>query len=101
MSVNMTGTWVESKIHALGLAVGNGLSFSAGTGAAHTGTKWMYFGNVMLKVVHGRTDKGTPYLNFFARNLRHAGCLVGGLLGEDDHAEAATVSSACKRVYDI
>jgi len=101
MSINMTGTWVESRIHALGLAGGHGLSFTAGAGAAHTGTRWMHLGGVMLKVVHGRTGTGTAYLNFFARNLRHAGYIVGGLLGEDDHAEAATVSSACKNVLDV
>jgi hypothetical protein len=100
MSINMTGKWVASKVHTLGLA-GGGLSFSAGTGAAHRGTKWMSFGKVSLKVVHGRTSTGVAYLNFFARNLRHAGYVVGGLLGEDDHQEAATVSSACKNIVDI
>mmetsp|Transcript_21136 Transcript_21136/g.60093 ORF Transcript_21136/g.60093 Transcript_21136/m.60093 type:complete len:208 (+) Transcript_21136:2-625(+) len=100
MSVNMTGKWVASRVHALGL-VGGGLSFSAGTGAVHTGSKWMSFGKVSLKVVHGRTKTGVAYLNFFARNLRHAGYVVGGLLGEDDHEEAATVSNACKSVIDI
>jgi hypothetical protein len=100
MSINITGKWVESRVHALGIA-GSGLSFSAGSGSAHTGTKWMSFGKMMLKVVHGRTSEGTAYLNFFVRNLRHAGHLVGGLLGEDDHEDAATVSGACKNVIDI
>jgi len=100
MSINITGKWVASKVHTLGIA-GGGLSFSAGSGKVHTGTKWMSFGKVMLKVVHGRTRTGTAYLNFFARNLRHAGYLVGGLLGEDDHEDATTVSSACKNVVDI
>jgi len=100
MSINMTGKWVQSKVHELGLA-GGGLFFRAGSGAVHTGTKWMSFGKVRLKVVHGRTDTGVAYLNFFAGNLRHAGHIVGGLLGEDDHEEAATVSEACKKVYDI
>jgi len=100
MSINITGKWAESKVHELGMA-GGGLSFSAGSGRAHTGTKWMPFGRVLLKVVHGRTSTGTAYLNFFARNLRHAGYLVGGLLGEDDHGDAATVSGACRNVVDI
>jgi len=101
MSINMTGKWVEAKVHSLGQAKGRGLYFTAGSGAAHTGTKWMVFGTVRLKVVHGRTKGGIPYLNFFVRNLREAGCLVGGLLGEDDHTEAAIPTSACRKVLDI
>ncbi|CAK0841718.1 unnamed protein product [Prorocentrum cordatum] len=100
MSINITGKWVEQKIRALGRASGTGVSFKAGAGAAHTGTKWMSFGKITLKVVHGRTKTGVAYLNFFARNLRHTGFLVGGLLGEDDHADAAEPSSACKRVIE-
>jgi len=101
MSVNITGKLAESKVHGLGQATGRGLYFVSGTGAAHTGTKWMSFGAVRLKVVHGRTNGGTPYLNFFVRNLRKMGVLVGGLLGEDDHTEAATPSSECRKVVDI
>jgi len=56
---------------------------------------------VALKVVHGRTTGGIPYLNFFARNLKKAGILVGGLLGEDDHEEAATPLGECRKVYDV
>jgi len=101
MSLNITGKWVEAKVHALGQAKGRGLYYTAGSGAAHTGTKWMSFGTVRLKVVHGRTRGGIPYLNFFVRNLKSAGCLVGGLLGEDDHTDAATPTSACRKVLDI
>jgi hypothetical protein len=101
MHVNITGKWAESKIHENGLGSGHGFTFSAGTAAAHTGTKWMTFGKISLKVVHGRTIDGTAYLNFFARNLRKAGYLVGGLLGEDDHTEAATVSSACRKSFEV
>ncbi|CAK0792263.1 unnamed protein product [Prorocentrum cordatum] len=101
MSINMTGTWVETKVNALGLVGGHGLYFNAGTGAAHTGTPWMSFGRVWLKVRHGRTSTGTAYLNFFARNLRHSGHLVGGLLGEDDHTEAETLNIGCKKTLEI
>jgi hypothetical protein len=100
MSINITGKLVEQKIHSLGRASGTGLSYRAGTGAAHTGTRWMSFGKINLKVVHGRTKTGVAYLNFYARNLKHAGHLVGGLLGEDDHEEAATTSSACRRIIE-
>ncbi|CAK0853670.1 unnamed protein product [Prorocentrum cordatum] len=101
MSVNMTGAWVESKVASLGLKGGHGLFFSAGTKAAGTGTPWMSFGAVWLKVRHGRTSTGTAYLNFFARNLRHAGHIVGGLLGEDDHTEVAALSSGCKKTLAL
>jgi hypothetical protein len=101
MSVNMTGTWVENKVTSLGLKGGHGLFFTAGTKAAGTGTPWMSFGKVWLKVRHGRTNAGTAYLNFFARNLRHTGQLVGGLLGEDDHTEVATMSNACKKTLAL
>jgi len=101
MQVNITGKWVESKVHVHGLGSGPGVTFSAGTATAHSGTKWMSFGKMSLKVVYGRTSGGTAYLNFFARNLRRAGYVVGGLLGEDDHTEAATPSSACRQTFEV
>jgi hypothetical protein len=101
MSISMTGALVETKVASFGLVGGHGLFFSAGTKPAGTGTPWMSFGKVWLKVRHGRTNTGTAYLNFFARNLRHTGQLVGGLLGEDDHTEVATVSSACKKTLSL
>jgi len=101
MSVNITGKWAEAKLHSHRQGSGHGLMFSAGTGASHTGTKWMSFGKIALKVVHGRTDEGIAYLNFFARNLRGAGYPIGGLLGEDDHSEATTPRRECRRVFDV
>ncbi|CAK0802785.1 unnamed protein product [Prorocentrum cordatum] len=99
MNINITGKWVEAKVHKLGR--GSGLMFNAGVGEPHTGTKWMTFGKIMLKVVHGRTSEGTAYLNFFARNLKMAGFLVGGLLGEDDHTEAASPTRACVQTVEV
>jgi len=101
MSVNITGKWAEAKAHDLGQPRGTGFFFTAGKGEAHTGTKWISFGKMQLKVVHGRTKEGVAYLNFFARNLKKAGLLIGGLLGEDDHEEAATPPGECRKVYDI
>jgi len=101
MSVSMTGTWVENKVKSFGLGGGHGLFFSAGTKAAGTGTPWMSFGKLSLKVRHGRTSSGTAYLNFFARNLRHTGHLIGGLLGEDDHTEVATLNSDCQKMLAL
>jgi len=101
MSINITGRWAESEVRKRVLGGGKGFTFTAGAGKAHTGTKWMSFGKVTLKVVHGRTREGTAYLNFFARNLRKAGYLVGGLLGEDDHTEAASPSRECRKTKEI
>jgi len=53
------------------------------------------FGKVQVKVAHGHTQNGAQYLNFYVKHLGHSGFSVGGLLGEDDHTEAATPSEAC------
>lgn len=100
-SVNITGKWAEAKAHACCDANGLGFFFVAGTGKPHSGSRWMSFGKLQLKVVHGRTVGGTPYLNFFARNLKDTGFLVGGLLGEDDHGEEEAVSEVCRKVVDV
>jgi len=101
MSINITGKWAESEVHRHVPGSGKGLTFTAGLGQAHAGTKWMSFGKISVKVVHGRTREGTAYLNFFARNLRKAGYLVGGLLGEDDHTEAASPSRECTKTFEV
>jgi len=63
--------------------------------------KWRRFGKVELKVANGRTRGGIEYLNVFARNLGRAGCPVGGLLGADDHTEAASRPSQCVRLLSL
>jgi hypothetical protein len=95
-TLNVTGQWVYE--HRQG-----GLHFSARTRNQHPrGTNWMHFGGqkhrVDMKVVHGHTSTGTSYLNFFVRHLADTGYPVGGLLGEDDHTEAAKPSSSCRKV---
>jgi hypothetical protein len=87
--LNVTGSWVEEK-HA------GGLRFQA-QGAHDENPRWQKFGKVQMKVAHGHTQQGTQYLNFYVKHLGHAGLAVGGLLGEDDHQEAATPSAECAR----
>lgn len=85
--LNITGAWV-GKNHT------GGLRFQAG----HVNDRnmdWEDFGKVSLKVAHGRTKSGTKYLNFYVKHLGRAGFLVGGLLGEDDHEDAAKPKEAC------
>ena len=40
-------------------------------------------------------DSGLSYLNLYVKHLGQAGFAVGGLLGEDDHADVITPSEAC------
>ncbi|CAK0877576.1 unnamed protein product [Prorocentrum cordatum] len=85
--LNVTGEWVEAT-------GSSGLNFKA-QGVYDEQPKWLKFGKVQVKVAHGRTLNGDPYLNFYVKHLGHSGFAVGGLLGEDDHTEAAMPSEAC------
>jgi len=87
--LNITGAWAEAK--RMG-----GFRFRA-QGARHDKHTWEHFGKVDLKVIHGLTQQGIQYLNFYVRNLKLSGFAVGGLLGEDDHTEAVTPIEACSR----
>jgi len=91
--LNVTGAWAEKTQTG-------GLHFDAQSALDET-PRWAEFGPVQLKISHGRTDKGVQYLNFYAKHLGHVGFVVGGLLGEDDHAEAATPSGACQRSVSL
>jgi len=95
-TLNVTGGWAEMRQQG-------GLRYSASDTVDHSrSTGWMRFGNTVghldLKVVHGTTSSGIKYLNFFVRHLGESGYRVGGLLGEDDHTDAATPDSNCKTV---
>jgi len=87
--LNITGEWVDAK-------GGGGLRFQA-KGVHDEQPKWLKFGKVEVKIVHGRTQKGVHYLNFYVKHLGLSGFAVGGLLGEDDHTEAAVPTEACLR----
>jgi len=80
--VNITGSWVEAT-HA------GGYVFESGSATSET-PKWLTFGKVGVKVVHGQTRTSIRYLNVYVKDLGRAGTAVGGLLGEDDHPAAAT-----------
>jgi len=85
--LNITGEWVEAKGT-------DSIRFQA-QDMHDEKPKWMKFGHVQMKVAHGRTQNGAQYLNFYVKHLGHSGHAVGGLLGEDDHADAAMPSEAC------
>lgn len=95
-AVNFTGAWVD-RARGIGR---KGVQFYAGEDSDPSKNGWWHFQNVDLKVVHSRTQAG-PYLNFHARHLRNAGSAVGGLLGGDDHTEAATKSPSCRKTLNV
>jgi hypothetical protein len=103
--LNITGAWVKAR-QPSGLSLAkadlslveekqaSSLFFKA-LGAHEEHPDWMKLGKVDLKVVHGRTQRGLSYLNFYVRHLGRSGLAVGGLLGEDDHTEATIAPEAC------
>jgi hypothetical protein len=91
--LNITGSWAEAK-------QAGGYQYTVSHSAAKT-PQWLAFGStfrkVSVKVVHGRTQGGLKYLNFYVKKLGRVGLPVGGLLGEDDHKDASTPSASCGR----
>lgn len=88
--VNLTGKWADD-------AQAGGFKFRAADPVAAGEHRWLHFGKVDLKVVHGHTLSGLSYLNLYVKHLRSAGFTIGGLLGEDDHSQAATPPEGCVR----
>ncbi|CAK0816731.1 unnamed protein product [Prorocentrum cordatum] len=87
--LNITGSWAEAK------QVG-GYHYDVRQ-SVRTSPQWVAIGRVELKVVHGRTESGTLYLNVFVKHLGRSGFAVGGLLGEDDHKDAMTPPASCTK----
>jgi len=85
--INITGSWAYEKQDG-------GYHYVSHSVARESG-EWISLGMVELKVVNGRTETGTQYLNFFIKHLGRAGLAVGGLLGEDDHEAVSTPPTAC------
>jgi len=86
-AINVTGAWARQPGHQAGFF------FSASGPRQDAG--WQSFGAVSMKVVHARTERGVPYLNFLLRHLSNVKNRIGGLLGEDDHTDVATTDPAC------
>jgi len=84
--LNITGSLAEEKQTG-------GYTFRVGVDSEFP--DWITFGKVDLKVVHGRTDQGIEYLNFYVKHLKRAGVAVGGLLGEDDHTHVEMPPEEC------
>jgi len=91
--LNITGAWAEAKRTG-------GFHFHADDGVDGA-PSWEQFGKVEVKVAHGRTQEGSRYLNFYVKHLARTGFAVGGLLGEDDHSEAAMPLEACVQRHSL
>lgn len=87
--LNITGSWVDAKQQG-------GFHYHARDVESQP-PLWERFGNAQLKVAHGRTLEGTTYLNLYVRDLHRTRYPIGGLLGDDDHTEAATPPEGCGR----
>jgi len=90
--INVSGTWAEAK------SVG-GFHFRAGGGKEQL--EWTRLGEVDLKVIAGHTQEGVSYLNLFVRLIKSTRLAIGGLLGEDDHEEAASRPEQCRQVVSF
>jgi hypothetical protein len=88
--LNITGNWTGES---------GGLQFFANK--APDSSDWRKFGDVDLKVIRGHTGEGIEYLNVFVKHLNAVKFPVGGLLGEDDHAAAATPGPECTKGVDL
>jgi len=86
--LNISGSWAETK-------QSGGYRFAV-SHRMDTISTWIRFGKVETKVVHGRTQSGLDYLNFYVKHLGQTGFAVGGLLGDDDHSDASTLPNECR-----
>mmetsp|Transcript_6498 Transcript_6498/g.17709 ORF Transcript_6498/g.17709 Transcript_6498/m.17709 type:complete len:515 (-) Transcript_6498:96-1640(-) len=92
-ALHITGKWADD-------VQPGGFSFTADH-RSHVSGRWMPFGKLELKVVHGKTNRGVKYLNLLAKHLSKVGAPIGGILGLDDHTEAATSDVHCKRTLSL
>jgi hypothetical protein len=91
--VNISGMWAEAK-HSGGYC-------HSVFAPAIDAPEWVTFGRVALKIVHGRTENGINYLNVYAKHLGQSGYPVGGLLGEDDHADVSVLPEGCSQHINL
>jgi len=94
-SLNITGKWTEKD--GKGGARPNGVRLEALPFGHKSKTRPRFdFGPVHFAAGYGRTESGFTYLNFRTSPLHLSNMSVGGLLGEDDHAAAASLENCLK-----
>jgi len=91
--LNVTGSWAEAQ-------KAGGYHYDVSQSEVEA-PKWIVFGKVELKIARGRTDGGVSYFNVYVKHLGRTGFAVGGLLGEDDHEEAATAAPNCQKKVSL
>jgi len=92
-TLHMTGKWADDILSG-------GLSFFANK-PNQASRHWLPFGKMQLKVVRGTTLSGVKYLNLLAKHLNKLTMPIGGILGLDDHTEAATPQKHCRRTMSL
>jgi hypothetical protein len=93
--INISGSWARRHKPS-------DLRFSVDEAARPRAAKWIAFHKELkVKVVHGHTEQNTRYLNVLVKGLGSTRAPVGGLLGEDDHTEAATPVAGCKKLVTL
>lgn len=92
-TLHISGKWADDQQPG-------GFNFFAGQRSRAMG-HWIPFGKLKLKVVKGTTNKGVRYLNVLAKNLNKLSMPIGGILGLDDHTEAATPEKHCRRTMTL
>lgn len=97
--VNMSGAWVNDRKGDV-----NGYQYYAAPwGSPHK--KWRVhqheFGPVRIKVTFGKTFVGMTYFNLHFFGLQNVEMPVGGLLGIDDHANAASMARCAETLRDM
>ncbi|CAK0883937.1 unnamed protein product [Prorocentrum cordatum] len=92
-TLNVTGQWAEAGQE-------RGYQYDALSGSKES-PRWLTIGKVEIKVTHGQTESGIRYLNFYVKHLGQVGFAVGGLLGEDDFTDAASIPDGCKKMTSL
>lgn len=87
--LNVTGLWAEAR-------QAGGYHYDSHS-VVKESPEWVAVGKVEIKIVHGQTQAGVRYLNFYVKHLGRAGFPVGGLLGEDDYQDVATPPAGCEK----
>ena len=93
--VTVTGKWAEAvEAHKPGGLKPDGIQFTAlpwgNAGRSGRNSPRLHVGPVTLKISYAMMESGLTYFNFRADHLRDINVTVGGLLGVDDHAQAAS-----------
>lgn len=86
--LNITGAWADEQKPPSGFQY-TALPWGEKKRGLHR-TRHQRFGPITVRISYGIMQSGYTYLNFNARDFNKTNLAVGGLLGEDDHTNAAS-----------